>query len=216
MIQILFLLWIIPFYKYFNFIRKNLFFWFVLHYIFLIVIMGLFYPSMDLDSTVDTTQEISIRFLASFCYMGDSRQYWSIILVIIFAFFTLISLLIFNFNDLDDYKQINSEIYTFFKKFILLQLLLYYFYWIFMDKYSPKSLDLILIKLRIWGFVHIIIILSNLLLFIGLLKLKENKLKSTLSFDTEREKNPIVFECPYCKTQYNSNIKYCVKCKKEI
>ncbi len=173
----------------------------------ILLIFGLFYPDIKFMIEPDIAQEFIIRFLASYCFSNNKFDNW--IKIIIY------SLLSIGFSIIILKKK--QEIFKSYAISLLsLIFLIFYFNWLFSA--NPNSNPLI-IRVQISSNYWIFFIALLFILIIEFI-LTWNVFKNIIShsskiIETQTIKT-IQFRCPFCNFIYDSNVVYCVNCKKEI
>ncbi len=163
----------------------------------------MFYPALNLDMETVPIQEVTIRALAGFSYNNVTSDFWNVIVVtlVIFCFITGFGMLF------DPIQTLSIS-----RRIIIMEGFIQFFYWVFCLKYSPNYYEIIksdLLAVILILFIGLITITTLLYVFSRVLIRKQDK----------KEKNPpssTKYQCPYCKKEYDSNVSYCLSCKRQI
>jgi hypothetical protein len=165
--------------------------------------LGLLLPSLSFYQSADEMQQSVLRFLASFCFHGEYREFWQLTIVSAILFF-IFCIIIF--------IKSKKEFQKFMKLTIFIHFLIIYFFWVIANNPSMKE-DIRFDtgnNYETMSFYFILILLG----VAGITKL----INQTLIEKFIVEKVPVIpkilVSCPHCQAKYKSNPEYCVKCKK--
>ena len=163
--------------------------------------------SFRLGSNFETStpmQKNAITFLGTYCFHGDFYRFWQMgIISFILILFASITLIILTKN----------EYFNFIKYILFLQGLIHYFFWVFVNKYSPIFENQILPN-----FIYSILYLFAIQIteFIIIWAIYTLIMKFSKKNKKIWEMQVVSYKCPNCGTIFQSNVSFCFKCLKEI
>jgi hypothetical protein len=173
----------------------------------LLLVFDIFYPTLNFLQDIDMIEEFLIRFLASYCYIGNFYNF-----AILFTINLILSLII-GFIILRWFsKEFNRYVF----QWIGLMGIFTYFFWIFSNNPSAEDPAPRLLLDGFFAFNTFWFFFSNILLFLILWLGRKIILYYNPVHKKEIKIPTLLFECPHCKTIFHSKISYCSICKKDI
>lgn len=172
-----------------------------------LVLAGMLYPAVSLGIGLDTTQETSIRALASFCYHNDPIAFWQMTLLSVCIMVLIEGWLIVSHP---------PALKSFLKKVAFIDFFIHYFFWLIAtDPQQPDGIHRFELDPAFGRFTALYFVII-ILVSVGGLLLVSHKQKKARSLASPQEMPVVTFACPHCGTSYNSVVTYCVKCHKQV
>ncbi|MHA1610985.1 MAG: hypothetical protein ACTSVZ_00310 [Promethearchaeota archaeon] len=172
-----------------------------------LIILGNFYPPLNLDLQLDDIEKFVLRFLATFSYYGDITQFWILVGVSTGLFETVII-----FSYFKTKFNLNPIAISILGTLALSN----YFFWVLSNQISPTSGN---IRFTLpTDFFRRIAIYFSILVSLGLLNILilPKVFRVDNSDQNISQSPPNKYQCPDCNTLYYSNVSYCTHCQKSI